>query len=63
MSQWWMTVDFSEDRVDAEDRNETVDFEDIDKANKEESLAEAQFDDAFSEATSKRESPVTDSLL
>jgi len=56
-------VDFSEDRVDAEDRDETVDVEDIDEANMEERLAEARFDDAFSEATIRRGSPVTDRLL
>ena len=59
MADDWDGVDCSEDRVDAEDRDEPVDVEDIDKANTEERLAEARFDDAFSEATSRRGSPVT----
>ena len=43
--------------------DETVDVEDIDEAVTEERLAKAQFDNAFSEATSKRGSPVTDRVL
>jgi len=63
MEDDWVGVDFSEDRVDAESRDKTVDVKDIDEANTEERLAEARFDDAFSEATSRRVSPVTDRLL
>jgi len=35
MADDWDGVDFSEDRVDAEDRDETVDVEQIDEANTE----------------------------
>jgi len=63
MADDWDGVDFSNDRVDSEDRDKTVDVEDIDEANTEEWLAELRFDDAFSDATSRKGSPVTDRLL
>ena len=55
MADDWDGVDFSEDWVDAENRDDTVDVEYINEAD----MEEARFDDAFSEATSRRGSPVT----
>ena len=63
MADDWDGADFSEDRANAEDGDDTVDVEDIDEAVTEERLTEARFDNALSDTTSRRGSPVTDRVL